>query len=69
LSPGPDALDVTPHHASDIAACAEAARTRALARGGVDWPAEEALRLRAETAARDLAVRERSLTFAMALRD
>jgi integrase len=51
------------------AACAEAARIRALARGGVDWPAEEVLRLRAEKAARDLAVREQGLTFALALRE
>jgi hypothetical protein len=35
----------------------------------MEGPAEEELRLRAETAARDLAVREQSLTFAMALRD
>lgn len=39
-------------------ACAEAQRIRALAREGVDWPAEEAARLRAEAAARERAERE-----------
>ena len=49
------------------AACAEAARIRALARDGVDWPAQEEVRLRAETAARDLAEREEGVTLAKAL--
>jgi hypothetical protein len=34
-------------------ACAEAARIRALARDGVDWPAQEEARLRAEKAERE----------------
>ena len=51
------------------AACAEAARIRALARDGVDWPAQEEVRLRAETAARDLAEREEGVTLAKALRE
>ena len=51
------------------AACAEAARIRALARDGVDWPAQEEARLRAETAARDLAEREDGVTLAKALHE
>jgi hypothetical protein len=51
------------------AACAEAARIRALARDGVDWPAAEEARLRAEAAARDQAEREDGLTLAKALRE
>jgi hypothetical protein len=51
------------------AACAEAARIRALARDGVDWPAKEDARLRAETAARDFAEREEGVTLAKALRE
>ena len=51
------------------AACAEAARIRALARDGVDWPAQEEARLCAETAARDLAEREEGVTLAKALRE
>ena len=51
------------------AARAEAARIRALARDGVDWPAKEEARLRAETAARDLAKREEGVTLAKALRE
>ena len=51
------------------AACAEAARIRALARDGVDWPAAEEARLRAEAAAREQAVWEDGLTLAMALRE
>ena len=51
------------------AACAEAARIRALARDGVDWPAQEEIRLRAEMAARDLAQREEGMTLAKALRE
>ena len=51
------------------AACAEAARIRALARDGVDWPAQEEARLRAETATRELAEREEGVTLAKALRE
>ena len=51
------------------AACAEAARIRALARDGVDWPAQEDDRLCAETAARDFAEREEGVTLAKALRE
>ena len=51
------------------AACAEAARIRALARDGVDWPAQEEVRLRAEVAAREQAEREDGLTLAKALRE
>ena len=51
------------------AACAEAARIRALARDGVDWPAQEEARLRAEAAAREVTEREDGLTLAKALRE
>ncbi|MBE0548722.1 MAG: integrase family protein [Rubrivivax sp.] len=51
------------------AACAEAARIRALARDGVDWPAQEEARLRAEVAAREQADRQDGLTLAKALRE
>ena len=51
------------------AACAEAARIRALARDGVDWPAQEDARLRAEAAAREVTEREDGLTLAKALRE
>ncbi len=51
------------------AACATAARIRALARDGVDWPAQEEARLRAEVAARKLADRQDGLTLANALRE
>ena len=50
-------------------ACAEAARIRALARDGVDWPAEEEFRLRAEAAAREISERQEGLTLAVALRE
>ena len=50
-------------------ACAEAARIRALARDGVDWPAQEDARLRAEAAAREQADRQDGLTVAKALRE
>lgn len=50
-------------------ACAEAARIRALARDGVDWPAQEEARLRTEAAARDQAARQDGLTLAKALRE
>lgn len=51
------------------AACSEAARIRALARDGVDWPAQEEVRLRAEVAAREQAERQDGLTVAKALRE
>lgn len=51
------------------AACAAAARIRALARDGVDWPATEEARLRVEAAAREQAERKDGLTLAKALRE
>ena len=48
-------------------ACAEAACIRALAREGVDWPAQEEARLRAETAAREQLDRQEGMTLASAL--
>ncbi|MFM2059784.1 MAG: hypothetical protein RLY71_4169, partial [Pseudomonadota bacterium] len=51
------------------AACAEAARIRALARDGVDWPAQEEARLWAEATAREQADRQDGLTVAKALRE
>ena len=48
-------------------ACAEAARIRALARDGVDWPAQEEARLRAETAEREQLDRQEGMTVAKAL--
>ena len=50
-------------------ACAEAARIRALARDGVDWPAQEEARLRAEMAAREQLDRQDGMTLAKALRE
>ncbi len=50
-------------------ACAEAARIRALARDGVDWPAQEEARLRAETAKREQLDRQEGVTLAQALRE
>jgi hypothetical protein len=50
-------------------ACAEAARIRALARDGVDWPAQEEARLRAEVAAREQLDRQDGMTLAKALRE
>jgi hypothetical protein len=50
-------------------ACAEAARIRALARDGVDWPAQEEARLRAETAEREQLDRQDGMTLAKALRE
>jgi hypothetical protein len=50
-------------------ACAEAARIRALARDGVDWPAREEARLRAETAEREQLDRQEGMTLAKALRE
>ena len=51
------------------AACAEAGRIRALARDGIDWPAEDESRLRAEVAARQQAERDDGLTVEKALRE
>lgn len=51
------------------AACAEAARLRALARNGVDWPAEEEARLRAQVVAKEVAGRHDGLTVEKALRE
>ena len=51
------------------AARAAAARIRALARDGVDWPAQEEARLRSEAAAREQADRQDGLTVAKALRE
>jgi hypothetical protein len=51
------------------AACAEAARIRALAREGLDWPAQEEARLRAEVAAREQTERQDATTLAKALRE
>lgn len=51
------------------AACAEAARIRALAREGVDWPAREESRLRAEVVAREQADRHDGLTLRKAVRE
>jgi len=50
-------------------ACAEAARIRALARDGVDWPAQEEARLRAEAAEREQMDRQGGMTVAKALRE
>lgn len=50
-------------------ACAEAARIRALARDGVDWPAQEEARLRAETAEREQLDRQDGMALAKALRE
>lgn len=51
------------------AACAEAARIRSLAREGVDWPAEEEARIKAEIAKSEQAGRIEGLTVARAVRD
>ena len=51
------------------AARAAAARIRALARDGVDWPAQEEARLKAEAVAREMADRQDGLTVANALRE
>ncbi|MBC7704745.1 MAG: DUF4102 domain-containing protein [Rhodoferax sp.] len=50
------------------AGCAEATRIRALARDGIDWPAQEANRLRAEAEAREVKDGDDGLTLAMAVR-
>lgn len=52
-----------------VTACAEAARIRALARDGVDWPAQEEARLRAEAAEREQTDRQEGMTVAKALRE
>jgi hypothetical protein len=51
------------------AARAEAARIRALAREGVDWPASEDRRIEAESSALSVARRQEGLTLDAALRD
>jgi hypothetical protein len=51
------------------AACAEAARIRSLAREGVDWPAQEEARIKAEATASEQAGRIEGLTLAQAVRD
>lgn len=51
------------------AARAEAARIRALARDGIDWPAQEDERLRSEAVAREQINRQEGLTLATALRE
>lgn len=51
------------------AACAEAARIRALARAGIDWTAAEEARLRSEAAIRAVLQRNDGLTLEKALRD
>ncbi|RCW65165.1 tyrosine-type recombinase/integrase [Pseudorhodoferax soli] len=51
------------------AACAEALRIRSLARDGVDWPAQEEARLKAEAALRAKAEREVGLTVKDAVRE
>ncbi|MGB3276222.1 MAG: integrase arm-type DNA-binding domain-containing protein, partial [Castellaniella sp.] len=48
---------------------AEAQRIRALARAGVDWPAEEEARLQAEAQARETQASTDGQTFAEALRE
>lgn len=50
-------------------ACGEAQRIRSLARDGIDWPAQEEARLRAEAAARARAEREEGLTLQSAVRE
>lgn len=65
----PQAYGDGPGQMKLAAACAEAARIRALARDGVDWPAREEARLRAEAAAREQADRQDGLTLAKALRE
>ena len=49
------------------AACAEATRIRALARDGIDWPAQQANRLRAEAEAREVKDGEDRLILAVAV--
>ncbi len=51
------------------AACAEAARIRALAREGIDWPAQEEARLEKAVVAADSARRLEGLTLAQAVRE
>ena len=49
------------------AACAEATRIRALARDGIDWPAQQTNRLRAEAEAREVKDGEDRLILAVAV--
>ena len=65
----PQAYGEGPGQMKLAAACAAAARIRALARDGVDWPAQEEARLRAEAAAREVVERQEGLTLAKALRE
>lgn len=51
------------------AARAAAARIRALARDGLDWPEQEGARLKAEATSREREARQEGLTFAKALRE
>jgi Arm DNA-binding domain len=51
------------------AACAEAARIRALAREGIDWPAQEEARIRTAFAEAESAQRFEGLTLAQAVRE
>jgi Arm DNA-binding domain len=51
------------------AACAEATRIRALAREGIDWPAQEEVRLKKATAEAESAHRLEALTLARAIRE
>jgi hypothetical protein len=52
-----------------VAACAEAARIRSLAREGVDWPAQEEARITAEAGKSEQAERLEGLTVERAVRD
>jgi hypothetical protein len=51
------------------AGCAEAARIRALAREGIDWPAQEQARIKAEAEKAEQTLRNEGLTLSQALRD
>ncbi len=65
----PQAYGEGPGQMKLAAACAAAARIRALARDGVDWPAQEEAPLRAEAAAREVVERQEGLTLAKALHE
>ncbi len=65
----PQAYGEGPGQMKLAAACAAAARIRALARDGVDWPAQEEARLRAEAVAREVVERQEGQTLAKALRE
>ena len=60
----PQEYDEGPSQIKLAAACAEAARIRALARDDMDWPAQEDALLRAEAAARGTAELHDGLTLA-----